>query len=153
MDEGAEFHLDPRVFMSPMIKVCNGDLIYTTLWGRSAEELRKTSKIIQKAFPHEEETDIGPRVDIKTLDPSESYKSTLYKVQSLVYNIASNIIPMQVMSIGVTDASDDHILPIAPPPMANANSKVIRWTGIQRDLHGCNAHVVEKELRDAVIYI
>ena len=51
--------------------------------------------------------------------------------------------------MGVTDADEVYAQPLAPPPMASASSKIIRWTGVHRDLFGCNVAEVEQELRDA----
>ena len=81
VDCGIEFTLDPKVFMSPMIRTCNGDLQYTTLWGRSTVDLRTSAEIISTAFPFEESSTTGtPNVDIQTTDPTGSYRETLYKV-------------------------------------------------------------------------
>ena len=53
------------------------------------------------------------------------------------------------MAIGVTETDDNFIVPLTPPPMAKANSNLIKWTGMHRDLYGIHAAQVEEEIRDA----
>ena len=64
-------------------------------------------------------------------------------------NVNTHLNCVWVMSIGVTDSDENYIQPLAPPPMAKANAKIIKWTGVHRDLYGLNAKHVEKEIRDA----
>ena len=68
--------------MSPMIHTCNGDLLYTTIWGRSTFNLRKSAYHIECKFPSEQSeiSQNATKVDITTEDPTGRYRNVLYKV-------------------------------------------------------------------------
>ena len=80
MDDSTEFSLDPKVFMSPMVYTVKGDLLYTTLWGRSTYKLRRQRETIDSIFP-EEETNTHGTVSIQSMDPTGDYRKLLYKVK------------------------------------------------------------------------